>query len=331
MQCIRTVWTAWLGETFARFADTELLPETLVWRKQQAAGMFALLLQNGADPHCMVCVARHEGGHGGNCRLIALDQLMEAILPAGRLTMLRKLRELCSDQAISNVLRRNQRRRAVRSFRISDQIYKRPAKDADASKLQNPLREFEMLTRTPIAVAKSVLENIANVRHGVCNECLSQKSDLLVAIQCLDCEDRSILCYYCFKQKPLDQPTLGRSCGDCTGNRSTAIGKHTRVTCVGDGHSVTGRNDQALIDGMKSLSSQYPLDQAIATMKEWYAKDPIEPDLTFEDVVRSTRVASPLPPDQTPAPRRNTEQTSKERSGKFNRAWSSLKRFVRRD
>jgi hypothetical protein len=282
----------------------------------------------------MVCVAHHEGGREEKCRLIVLDQLMEAILPADCLTMLQNLRELCSNQAISNVLNRNQRRRAVLSFQISEQFYERLAKDKDDSKLQNPPREFEMLPRTPAALAEKLLKNMANVTHCVCSGCLSQESELFVANWCLDCEDQSVLCYCCFKQNPSEQPLLGPSCGACTGNCSTAFGNHTRVTFVKREFFISrriGQSFKALREDIDSICSRYPAAQAIAIMKEWYAKDPIDPDLSFEDVVRSTRAASPLPPpDQPRESGRVTEEVFKERGGKSNRAWSSLKRFVRR-
>jgi hypothetical protein len=92
-----------------------------------------------------------------------------------------------------------------------------------------------------------------------------------------------------------------------------------------------GQSFKALREDIDSICSRYPAAQAIAIMKEWYAKDPIDPDLSFEDVVRSTRAVSPLPPpDQPRESGRVTEEVLKERGGKSNRAWSSLKRFVRR-
>lgn len=330
-RCVHTAWTAWLSETFLRFAEarsTSGFKEIPSWRKRQAAVMMDLLLRYGADPHCIVCVTNHGHCLGGECRPMALDQLMEAILPADRLAMLQDLREVCSNQAIGDVLRHNQRKRAVRSLLMSEQFYESLAKDEEASLILDPLCRSDLQWYVD-AWASRVASNMADMRHGVCNGCLNRKSTLLTAIWCLECGDQSILCYNCHKQNPSAQPTLGRSCGECTGHNSTAIVNHWSVTFVGESYVRDGR--RALENDIKSLWLQDPTTtQAIATMKEWYAKDPIEPDLTFEDVVRSTRAAFPLPLDQKPDPGRITGEASNERSSKSSRAWSSFKQFVRR-
>ena len=287
--------------------------------------MMELLLRYGADPHCIVCVSNHGGRRDEECRLMALDQLMEAILPADRLAMLQDLRRVCSNQAIGNVLRRNQRKRAVRSLLMSEQFYESLAKDEGASLMVDPPYRSDLQSNED-EWASVVADNMTNMRHGVCTRCL--KPALLKTICCLECGDQSILCYYCLKQNPSAQPTLGRSCGECTGHNSPAIVNHWSVTLVGDAYVRDSRrvpeNDR------ESFFLQNPINQAVAIMKEWYAKDPIEPDLTFEDVVRSTRAAFPLPLDPKPVSSRITGEVSDEGGSKFSRAWSSFKQSVRR-
>jgi hypothetical protein len=327
---IRTAWTAWLGETFTHLAKMESISEpneVLIGRKRQAAAIIARLVQHGADPHCMVCITRHYASDEA-CRLIVLDRLIEAVVPADQLTMLRDLRELCTNPATFHTLRRNQRRRAVRSLQTSEQFYERFAKDADASGQY----DFAFPRAALHDFALGVLRNIANVKHGFCDTCQSYKSVLSTANWCLDCGGRSILCYYCLKRNHFELPTLACSYGYCTGDVSTATGNHTSVTWAYDtrGWGIQD-SDQALKEDVESIRFRYAAPQAIAIMKEWYAKDPIDPGLSFEDVVRSTRAASPLPPpDQPRESGRVTEEVLKERGGKSNRAWSSLKRFVRR-
>lgn len=288
------------------------------WRKQQAAVMMVLLLRYGADPHCVVCVTNHGRQRDKECRLMALDQLMEAILPADRLAMLQDLREVCSNQAIGNVLRRNQRKRAVRSLQMSEQFYESLAKDGGAFLMLDSPYESELQSQVNEWVWH-VADNIADMRYGVCKRCPNRKA---TPIWCLDCGDHSILCYPCLKQNPSTQHTLGRSCRECTGHDSTAIVNHRTMIFVGDG-------DLALENDIEPSLLQ-DRTRAIATMKEWYAKDPIEPDLTFEDVVRSTRAAFPLPLDQKPVSGRITGEASDEGGSKSSRAWSSFKQFVRR-
>lgn len=314
---MRTAWTTWLSETYAQIRTTRWIPkpeETLIWRHRQAAAMIVLLLQHGADPQCMICIIHHRGNTP--CRLIALDQLMGAIVPPDCLTMLRDLRKLCSNQATSTALRRNQRRRAMRCYLISEQFCESLAKDASAPGPQNPYWGKRQLEFTLIQLAHYGVENMANVRPGSCNRCLSHDSALLTVMWCLDCGDRSILCFDCLKQDPSEQLTLKSSCGDCTGDYSTVIGKHTRVTFVILHLNMSRRSRESFEQDAVSICTRYPAAQAIASMKGWYAKDPIDPDLTFEDVVRSTRAASPPSSDQTPSSRGVTGEVLEERGGK---------------
>jgi len=293
---IPTIWTVWLGETFIRCAKTESTSEKpkgmLKWRKQQAAAMIVLLLQHGADPHCMVCLRHHSRGYDKECCLVTLDQLMDGIALAESVSMLRNVRELCSDQATGYVLRRNQRRRALRSIQISKRLYGTSAKNADAPEHHNMDLKLEILAMIPDSLAARVVKSMANVRHALCNRCLSRKCTLLVVNWCLDCGRQSILCSTCLDRNPFESRELGYPCGGYKGDHGSAIGNHTCVTTV---HLIEYRTqaiDQALEGCGESLWSRRPTVQAI----KWYARDPIEPDLSFEDVVRNTRMTSAQPP-----------------------------------
>jgi hypothetical protein len=47
------------------------------------------------------------------------------------------------------------------------------------------------------------------------------------------------------------------------------------------------------------LHERYPTDQAITVLKDWYSKNPIEPDLTFEEAIRDiTTLPVPFQPYQ---------------------------------
>jgi hypothetical protein len=39
------------------------------------------------------------------------------------------------------------------------------------------------------------------------------------------------------------------------------------------------------------LDSRYPRAQAISSMKDWYSKHPIEPDITFEEVLQQVETS----------------------------------------
>jgi hypothetical protein len=271
--CVRTVWTSWLGEAFLqctkmRSATSHSDPEEiLVERKRHAAVIIVQLLQHGANPHATVCVTDHWKKPYVNCRHITLTQIMEVIVPTEDVTMLRKLYDLCYDQATGYALRRNQRRRAVRSCRISEQFNNRLAKKQGASS----------------AVAWDFLvENLADLGQGDCNSCSRGLAPLL-AIWCLNCGGLSTLCYSCFERDPSQLPTLEYS---CPGDHGTATESHTSVTFVCEEGIFACNRHEALQGHAKSLVLQYPSSQAISAMKEWYAKDPIEPNLSFEQVLQ---------------------------------------------
>jgi hypothetical protein len=324
--CLRTNWTAWLGESFLQLTRSTSESESNgmpMWRKQQVAAMINLLLQQGADPHCMICITDHWEDYDVRCRLITLEQLMEEIVPAESLMMLRDTHELCFNQATGYALRRNQRRRAIRSFQISKQFYEELANYEDAAEdghLQQKLGAGNNLT-------PRALNEMADARDGTCKTCLRPEFfSAVLAVWCLDCGELSVMCYDCSERDPHKLPTLGLSCGGRTGDYGTAVDGHASVTFACRGAHFGGGLSLTNEDHVGYLRSRHTHARAVAVMKEWYAKDPIEPDLSFEDVVRSTRAALPfpLPPHRTLGSSTIIGEVSSESTGqgrRSNRPW----------
>lgn len=309
--CKRTVWTAWVGEAFMQFAKMKSVTsnETLLRQKRQAAAIAILLLQQGADPHCMVCTTDHWVDSVTTCSLIALDQVMEAIVPTESLTMLRDLRDLCSNQATGYALRRNQRMRAVRSHHVTEQFYASLANGDDASQYRGP-------RCTPVSLI-STIEDTAGVEYDCCNRCFGQgRAGPILASWCLNCDGLSVLCYACFKRNPSERPILRFS---CEGDHRISKDTHTSVTFVCyNGDMWNDHKDKS--EGYRnSLELQGSTARAIATMREWYAEGQTEADLSFEDVVRKTRKTSPS--HQTQESGTIIGEVPTEQGGRSTRPW----------
>lgn len=220
--CERTVWTAWLGEAFMQFAKMESVTsnETLLRWKRQAAAIAILFLQQDADPHCMVCTTDHWVDSVRTCYLIALDQVMEAIVPTESLTMLRDLRDLCSNQATGYALRRNQRVRAVRSHHVTEQFYASLANGDDAS-------QHRGLRWTPTSLIFTI-EDTAGLEYDCCNRCLGEgRAEPIQASWCLNCGGLSVLCCSCFKR---NRTTYFRF--SCEDDQRISTDTHTSATFV---------------------------------------------------------------------------------------------------
>jgi hypothetical protein len=214
------------------------------------------------------------------CQLIALERLMEDIVPAKSLAMLRSLRDVCSNQAIGYALRRNQRRRAMRSFKVSEQFYERLTREAADSE-RHRVDWTQSRASNLDALTSRVAMAMADVSDGVCNRCSRYKSIAILAICCMDCGGLSGWCCYCLERNPNELPTPGYSCGGRVGKHDTVIDNHTSVTWMWGPPKMFAQY----------LRSRYSTAQAISVMKTWYAKDPIKPNLSFEEVLQQVELS----------------------------------------
>jgi hypothetical protein len=317
--CVRTNWTAWLGGAYTQIVDTGVDSEMRNGRGRQTAGIIGLLLQYGADPHCLICVTDHWKCLDLDCERIVLDQLVRNIvqfLPTESVTTLRNLRDICANHKISLILRKNQRKRAVRSFLVSEGSLTPPPFTPSGlhGALNNPLMLAPLLKIETLAF----LENVANLKHVKCDVCVVR--DCVLATWCLDCQSMSSLCYYCSLPTPFEAPTRRCSSGVDTDKYGKSPHDHTSVVLIWDDprHS---RKDRAEADYIHQLASRHTTAKTISVMKEWYTKSPIEAGLSFRDVVRRVSVDSFQKPHQMQEPSSTADEVSMEQGGRSNRPW----------
>jgi hypothetical protein len=128
----------------------------------------------------MICITDHWEDFEMECNPVALERLMMDLVPTEALAMLQKLREQCSNQATGYALRRNQRRRAVRSLQATEQLYEGLARDADYIE---DIRE----TRKIVLDSLFVTENMAVLLHASCSKCARDWATPALTIRCLNC------------------------------------------------------------------------------------------------------------------------------------------------
>jgi hypothetical protein len=295
--CARTTWQAWLGEAYLQTqqrANAELPRQTsrlLDMRKQWLGVLVDLLLRHGADPRCTIFITDHEEEpareHPNSCSHVALEEILEQIVPAKNIVQLRKLRNICSDGRISHVLRRNQQKRAVRSLLTSERNFF--AMVSDSSSTPEPGLIME-------ALRKEFLESLTgafNLQSGHCSGCSMQIQAALVT-WCVECQSPSSMCLDCSQLRRSEAPSLISPCDKLAAPRASRDEDHTSVVFVWEDFIARNGTHQAARDYADLLHARYPIDKAIAVLKEWYAKNPIEPDLTFEEAIRGI-VTLPAP------------------------------------
>lgn len=257
--------------------------------------MVHLLLRYGADPHSMVCVTDHMAEIGTedppeSCNRIALVRLLGLIVPAEHLTQLQNLRTLCSDETIMYTLRRNQQKRAVRSLLTSE---------GNLAAASPPFSLNGWVSRRRTEDDRfDFLDSLTGLRHSshaVCSQC-SKRFDIALAIWCIDCQGLSYLCINCSWTSASEVPILEEPCkGFCV----TSKKDHTSITVLWK-KALSVPTDPADNDRVDLLGSRHSTDQAIDVIKEWYAKDPIKPDLSFEEVISGiASIPSPQDPHQS--------------------------------
>jgi hypothetical protein len=308
--CARTTWQAWLGEAYLQIqrrgepvdaASTGQVGNMLNKQKQWLGALVDLLLRYGADPHCMICVTDHEQEPAHrwdedpkNCRYVALEWLLEQIVPADSTVQIRKLRSVCSDARTSFVLRTNQQKRAIRSLSISEW---------NLSKVSPSSPTRYQYRYTKIDLQKCFLHDSAgvkNLKYSICNGC-SKIFEAALATWCVECQGLASLCLDCCLLKSSEVPGLVSPCNSLTAPRGPRNDDHTSVVFVWESNQFRYEHgsDQAMKDYADLLHERYPTDQAITVLKDWYSKNPIEPDLTFEEAIRDiTTLPVPFQPYQ---------------------------------
>ena len=308
--CARTTWQAWLGEAYLQIqrrgesvdaASTGQIGNMLDKQKQWLGALVDLLLRHGADPHCTICITDHETDPidpPESCNHVALEWVIKQIVPHESIVQLRGLRNLCSDGRLSHTLRRNQQKRAIRSLCISE----RNSITLSPSSLTT---QRNMYTATHSSLQREYLHDSAgviNLTWSLCNGC-SKQFEAALATWCVECQGLASLCLDCCLLKSSEVPDLGCPCNSLTVPRGSRNDDHMSVVFVWESDQFRHREDEsckALRDYADLLHKRHSTDQAITALKEWYFKNPIEPDLTFEDAIRDiTTLPVPFQPYQS--------------------------------
>jgi hypothetical protein len=272
--CRRTLWQAWLGEAYIRFVQSgnshprlgiaNEVDELFELRRRELGAMTILLLQYGADPHCMLCVTDHElePHDGNNCIRLALLTILERITSACTVKYLRNLLPQCSRETTAYRLRRNQLRRALRTFM-----------------LPGGSEEWEYTT---------FLGYLTGGTHNECSRCSADSLDVRLTTWCIDCQQQSDICHRCAQSDISETAAFEQSCQASAGISGISADDHTVVTFVYRSDQDFDNDeppDMAEAEFADSMGVQYNTAEAINTLKAWYAKDPIEPNLSFEEAI----------------------------------------------
>jgi hypothetical protein len=279
--CRRTLWQAWLGEAYIRFVQSgnshprlsivNEVDELFELRKREIGVMIALLLQYGADPLCTLCVTDHEleSYDGDNCIRLPLLRVLEHITSACTVGHLQNLLLQCSREMTAYLLRRNQLRRALRSFSLSVGFEE---------------REYT-----------SFLGNLTGATHNKCSRCSADSIDIRLTTWCIDCQQQSDICHRCLQLDNSGTTAYEQSCQAPARLSGIPGNDHTVITFVYQFHRELHAHslDKAEWEFVDNMALRYNTAAAINSLKAWYAKDPIEPNLSFEEAIWSrTRPSS---------------------------------------
>jgi hypothetical protein len=256
-------------------------------RIRENASIIEFLLQHGADPSYAPCTTDHQFER--HCSLTSLHDLLTCIVPADCLSRLQTLRVACSSKDRRYMLRCNQRRRAIRSYIISEQRFVSRVIDRCPQELQQNEREDWASShwdkwgdhqRNFLQALISSSENKVKCRTSK----EGRNTGLLTC--CLDCGSRSYTCLDCFHPHSL---TEDAPCTTLSDLRITQPQGHTTFTLPFKIYPSLSRwfldhEDPAMLNtayqslGFGPGELDFTREAALSTLKEWYAKNPIEPD-----------------------------------------------------
>jgi hypothetical protein len=215
--CARTYCEAWLSETFidimkgrrtTESAEQEDVGGRTSDRKYHVSVVAELLLYHGADPCCTPCIADHSFEEF--CRYMSLRELLGYIVPLEYLARIRRIQAACAHKTNRHHLRRNQHRRALRSYSISEQNFKTKLADAALSR-GGHRRTLHTWREAKSSFIRSLLwplhQSWGNNRCSLCPRTLGD-CDCGPVSWCVDCWDVSSKCLECCMLFPSEAPAL---------------------------------------------------------------------------------------------------------------------------
>jgi hypothetical protein len=285
-------------------------------RVRKNAAIINSLLRHGADPNCTPCTADHVSERNCSCSPTALHDILEFIVPAECLYPLQTLVIACSGEDRRNALRRNQRKRAVRSYIISEQkfatrVIDRCPRTPEENETEDWIEsqngeEEEDWTESRWEEwrdhQRSFLRSLV-VPEDIVAECVAWRAKGIVTgliTWCVDCGSRSRACVSCPRPHSL---TEDAGCTNVSNFRITQPEGHTTVAVLFD--ILTQKLEKSIWQWeivhsvcLNTLNTAYKylgfgpgeLDltpgAALSVLKEWYAKNPIEPVSLPRDYLR---------------------------------------------
>jgi hypothetical protein len=261
-------------------------------RIRENASIIELLLRHGADPNCTPCKTDHQSER--NCSPTALCDILQFIVEAECFFRLQTLLVTCSNEGCRYTLRRNQRKRAIRSYVITEQRFVSRVVDRCPQELQQNEREDWANSRWDKwrDQQRRFLESLM-VPDDIEVKCRTLKEYggfVGLIMWCLDCESRSHACLSCLHAHSL---TKDAPCTNLSNFRIAQPQGHTTIKLLFRIVSFNGKSsweiDHLHPAGLRLSKAYHSLgfgpgkldltpQAALSVLKEWYAKNPIEPD-----------------------------------------------------
>lgn len=295
MWCKRTTWESWLSGLYLQSRNgIGKLDMTDEARQHQhdIYSIACLLLQYGADPHCTPCIVDH-GRHpyqknDRDCQRITLIQVLEPVLREDDLSRLQSVYSTISNSCSPYDLRRNQYRRSMRSLVLSERKFasRMAAAQCDSSAEQDLWSSWN---KYEVSDFVQGLIGHPNLTATACYFCSQPENAVTLVSWCVDCQEYSYLCLHCSHTYPASICDLEPPCKKPVQDHAAQTEEHTSITVRWKQPRTGNETNLGLVAECTecqvsdeysrprlSEDLRYGAGQAIAVLKDWYARNPMD-------------------------------------------------------
>lgn len=256
-QCGNTLWAKWLVESKRRAAGTHSTVDALRRWQKQTAEVASLMIQHGADPTCLVCVAKHPDQ--ASCIHVSIDDVFDSLFHPGYISQMRSLLAECSRKTQYRSAQRKQRLRGVRVF-----LYSVQSDHANERLAKNDRDDAPFWRDQRIGIVTWFLHDCMNGGETT-KTCLTDSSPSdhhrsFVASYCKDCDRDVSLCVTCFYSW---DGTYDLLVANAFGNSEIANPRCVHAILISSFHK------------SEASSSEDFADQVLDAIREWYQSDPL--------------------------------------------------------